>query len=206
MPAPKATGLLLTAVLVLCTAATALAFPGIPRPGLLLAAGRTFAVSGEPGDGGLSLAIAPAWPVHERARVGLALFADDMGTSLVELTDPNDGTPLGTASDVHRWTYGAAWCGEYDLLQHGRWTGGASGAFGYWRIEDDVRGTTVAAGSALGLVLGATVRRDIGGSRELGFAVRFHKLTQEKSADWQRVDQYASAALELRWARPYGGN
>src|SRR5512140_578549 len=107
MPRSKATGLLLTAVLMFGAAATALAFPGLPRPGLSLSAGRTFAVSGDPGDGGLSLAIAPRWAVSERARFGVVVFADDMGTNLVELTDPNDGTPLGTASDVHRWAWGA---------------------------------------------------------------------------------------------------
>jgi hypothetical protein len=168
--------------------------------------GKTFAVAGEPSDGGFSLALAPMWRVHERVRFGVVGFADDMGTQLVELTDPNDGTPLGTASDLHRWAWGAAWRAEADVFRGRRWTAGAAGEFGYWRIEDDRRGEPVAAGSALGLVLGADVRRDLGHARALGLAVRFHKLTENSNAAWQRVDQYASAALELHWAPPQGND
>lgn len=203
MRAPKTHGLLFAAALTCCAAGTAIAFPGVPLPGLALSAGRTFAVAGDPSDGGLSLAFTPTWAFHERARFGVMLFADDMGTQLVELKDPNDGTPLGTASDVHRMAWGAAWNAEYDALLRGPWIGSAAGSFGYWRIEDDLRGETQNAGSALGLGLGLSVRRDIGGSRELGLALRWQKLTENDHVDWQRVDQYASAALELRWARPY---
>jgi hypothetical protein len=206
MPGPKAPGLLFAAVLLFGAATAALAFPGVPRPGLLLSAGKTFAISGEPSDGGASLSAAPVWAVGERARFGVVVFADDMGTQLVELTDPNDGTPLGTASDTHRWAWGAAWYAEADVFRATRWTCGASGEFGYWRIEDDVRGTTTAAGSALGLALGADVRRDIGGARQLGLSVCYRKLTQNQNSAWQRVDHYASAALELRWAPPQGND
>ena len=203
MRVPTTRGLALAALLLCGSAGTAAAFPRLSLPGLTLAAGRTFAVAGDPSGGGLSLAFTPTWAFHERARFGVMMFADDMGTNLVELTDPNDGTPLGTASDVHRWAWGGAWNGEYDALVRGPWIGSAAGSFGYWRIEDDRRGEDVHAGSALGLGLGVSVRRDIGGSRELGLAVRWQKLTQNDNVDWQRVDQYASAALELRWARPY---
>lgn len=200
MPRPAIPGLLFAAVL--CSAATAHAFVGIPRPALVLSAGGTFAVTGAPDGGGLSFSLSPLWPVHERARFGLVAFADDVGSQIVELYDPNDGTPLGTSAEMHRWTWGAAWRAEADLLDRGPWTAGASGTWGYWRIEDDRRGVELAAGSAVGFTLGADLRRSIGRARELGLAVRYHRLSEDPSTSWRRVDRYASAALELRWAAP----
>jgi len=184
----------------LAAATSASAFPRTARPDLVLSAGGTFAVTGTPNDGGFSFAISTMWPVGARGSFGLMAFADDMGTNLIELYDANDGTPLGTAADLHRRAWGAAWRADADVWSLGRWSGGASGSWGYWRVEDDRRGNIVAAASALGFTLGADARRPIGGSRDIGLALRYHRLSVDPSVAYLRVDRYASAALELRWA------
>jgi len=181
-------------------AAPARAGAFVPRPTLELTGGTTFAVTGTPDGGGAALSLSALWPVLERVRFGIQAYADDIGTELVELRDPNDGTPLGTSSDVHRWTYGAAWRAEADAWRLGRWKGGVTGALGLWRVEDDRRGETFAAGSAVGFRIGADARRPLGRGREIGVALHYHRLDQNDQTAWRRVDRYASAALELRWA------
>ncbi len=195
-------GLLAVAALLALAPAKAFALPHVPRPELALSAGRTWAVTGAPDDGGLTFAIAPTWHVCERGRFGFVGYADDLGTQLVELFDPNDGTPLGTAAELHRWTFGAAWRAEADLWDRGPWTVGATGAWGWWRVQDDVRGDVNAAGSAVGFILGADVRRAAGRGREVGLTVRYHRLDENREVTWKRVDRYASAALEMRWKAP----
>jgi hypothetical protein len=192
--------LTLAAALVAALATSTSAFPWASRPALVVSAGGTFAVTGTPDGGGLSFSISPMWPVTERVRFGLVAYADDMGSTLVELRDPNDGTSLGTAADLHRWAWGAAWRADADVWSLGRWAGGASGAWGYWRVEDDRRGQNLAAASALGFTLGADARHPVGRARDIGLALRYHRLSLDRSAGWRRVDRYASAALELRWA------
>lgn len=184
----------------LAPATDALAWPRFVRPDLVLAGGGTFAVSGgEPDGGGLSFSGSALWAVTDRLRFGVQGYADDLGSTAVELVDRNDGTPLGTAADLHRWAYGAAWRLEADAWRLGRWSGGPSGALGYWRVEDDRRGTNLAAGSAVGFRLGADLRRPVGGGREVGFEVNYHRLTEPRNDAWRRADRYASAALEFRW-------
>lgn len=187
------------------TTTTALARPLVPAPALALAGGKTFAVTGEPSGGGASASIAALWPVMERVRFGVQAYADDIGTEVVELLDPNDGTPLGPVAEMHRWAWGAAWRAEADVWSLGRWKGGASGGFGLWRVEDDQRGATFAAGSAVGFRLGADARRPFGRGREIGLALNYHRLDPNDDSAWRRVDRYASAALELRWTGE-GGN
>jgi hypothetical protein len=200
--------LLVAALVVAGSAATATgarAWPGVPRPVVAVNAGFTFAVSGEPSGGGASFALATMWPVAERWRFGLEAYADDLGTSYTELTDPNDGTPLGTTASLHRWTYGFAWRAEADAWRLGRWSGSAAGSWGWWRIEDDQVGTTVAATSAVGIRLGADARRPFGSGRDVGVALHYHHLAEAGSIESQRVDRYASAALQFRWTGE-GGN
>lgn len=180
--------------------AAARAAPRFVMPDLVFAAGGTFAVTGEPGDGGASLSAAALWPVLDRVRFGVQGFADDVGTDIVELHDPNDGTPIGTTADLHRWAWGAAWRAEADLWSRGRWSAGASGGLGWWRVEDDQRGESRAAGSAVGFRLGLEARRRLGLGRDLGLEVNYHRLSEGSSDTWQRVDRYASVALQLRWS------
>jgi len=207
----RAHPLFLAALLVAgaASAATgALARPAIsiPPPTLEFAGGTTFAVTGEPAGGGATFSVAALWPVMERVRFGVQAYADDIGTEIVELRDPNDGTPLGPAAEMHRWTWGAAWRAEADVWSLGRWKGGASGGLGLWRVEDDRRGVTFAAGSAVGFRLGADARRPFGRGREIGVAINYHRLDQNDQTAWRRVGRYASAAIEFRWTGESGND
>lgn len=197
----RARPLLLAALFVAAAAAPApaRAWPAVPRPTLELAGGTTFAVTGEPGGGGASFSAAALWPVMDRVRFGVQAYADDIGSEITELRDPNDGTPLGTTAKMHRWTWGAAWRAEADAWTLGRWKGGASGAFGLWRVEDDRLGETYLAGTAVGFRLGADARHSFGRGREIGVALNYHRLDQNDESAWVRVGRYASAALEFRW-------
>lgn len=192
--------LCLAAALALAALPAAPARAGVPIPDLAFAAGSTFAVTGTPDGGGLSASVAATWPVADRIRVGVLGYADDIGTTLVEMRDPNDGTPIGTSADLHRWAWGAAWHADADLWSRGRWSTGATGSLGWWRVEDDQRGTNIAAASAVGFRLGLEVRRRMGLGRDLGLEVNYHRLSEEDGATWRRVGRYASAALKLRWS------
>jgi len=45
------------------------------------------------------------WPFEERFAFGGVLYADDLGTALTELFDPNTNVSLGTISGQHRWSF-----------------------------------------------------------------------------------------------------
>lgn len=182
------------------------AWPGIPRPTIAVNGGLTFAVTGEPSAGGASFAGAAMWPLQGRYRTGLEVYADDLGTSTEELRDPNDGTPLGSTAGLHRWTYGFAWNLEADAWKLGRWSGAASGAWGYWRVEDDHLGETVSAASAVGFRLGADARRPMGPGTDVGVSLNYRRLADGGPNDTQRVGRYASIALQFRWAGAGGSD
>jgi hypothetical protein len=162
-------------------------------------AGHTFATTGEPSGGGVSLSVAPLWSVTDRLNFGVSFFADDIGTRIDNLVDPNDGTPLGAVGQKHRWTFGGAWHADMDLVKVGRWQTEASSSWGYWRIEDDVRGRTLAASSAVGFNVGGGVRRAVSKAQDLGVLVAYNRVFSDRQVAFGRVDRYASVALEWRW-------
>ena len=170
------------------------------RPEVNLAAGTTLGADNLPAQGGLSVVLAPMWPITDHARFGVSVFADDIGSELGQLRDPNNNTSLGTAAFAHRWTWGGAWRGDVDVARAGRWTASASGTWGWWRIEDDLRGTNVASASAVGVGLGGEMRRPIAPSQTLGIIVRWQRLFAQRNSSYRRVQHYASAALEWGWA------
>jgi hypothetical protein len=169
------------------------------RPVLDFAAGTTIGADSRPNDGGASGTLAATWPVLDWGRFGVQLFADDMGTKLDHLKDVNDGSDLGIVADRHRWTWGGAWCAERDVWKLKRWTFSGEAALGWWRTEDDLRGTTVAAVSSIGSALGMDVRRDSPGVNQLGFAFRFKKIYKGEHPGYDRVGHYGTAALTWRW-------
>lgn len=181
-------------------AAAAHAGPAIPPPDVVLSAGGTFAANSKPSGGGASASLALLWPLDERWRMGVVGYADDIGTSYIELVDPNDGTPLGPAASLHRWTWGGAWRVEGDVWQRDRWVAGGTGAWGWWRVEDDRRGRVLVAASAVGFRLGAQVRHAFDRGRSLGLEVGYHQLARDRHTSWDRVTRYATAALQYRWA------
>ncbi len=170
------------------------------RPQIVFSAGQTFGADGSPSDGGLSAAVTPTWPAGDHARFGVSLFADDIGTDLGTLFDPNDHTVLGTVGLNHRWAWGAAWRGDVDVMHRGRWTGSVLGTMGWTRIEDDRRGDVTNAASAVSLGGGVGFRRAVGTHHDLGVTVRWQRLFAERNASYRRVQQYAAAAVEWGWA------
>ena len=172
----------------------------LPRPDLAFTAGTTLAVTGAPDQGGLALAISPLWPVADRLRFGFTLFADDMGTQLSDLRDPNNGVHLGTVPSAHRWAYGGAWRADATVLTHRQWNADAMGEWGYWRLQDDLRGTVTGANSALGFTLGGTVRHALTGPQDVGLAFRYHRVFTHRNGPGNLMGRYVSLALEWRWA------
>lgn len=171
----------------------------LPRPDLAFTAGTTLGVAGDPNSGGLAVSLSPLWRISDRVSFGISLFADDMGTSVSDLRDPNNGTRLGTVPTAHRWTYGGAWRADATVLSHKDWAADVVGQWGYWRLEDDQRGALTGAASAVGLSLGANLRH-AGPAQGVGLAARYHRLFTDRSAAYRHVDHYASLALEWRWA------
>lgn len=172
------------------------------RPDFELTLGRTLGANDTPNDGGLSVAVAPMWTAADRAHFGVSVFADDIGTHLATLRDPNVGTDLGVTADLHRWTWGVAWRGDLDVIQRKRWAGGLSAQMGWWRILDDVRGGSLATASDVGLAVGANVRRTLTGDHEVGVAGRWQRLFDQRNSAYRRADGYATLALEWRWNAP----
>jgi hypothetical protein len=166
-------------------------------PALDLSMGQSFGVDGAPNDGGLSVEFAPLWRAGERTRFGVAAFADDIGNSTQSIS--NKGVDIGTVTSLHRMTWGYAWRVDYDLLRGRKWAAGVNGLAGWWRVQDDTRGTDYRAASAVGGAFGVAARRTLTGRHDIGLNVQWHQLTSDKSAGFQRVDRYATAALEWRW-------
>ncbi|MEO5989361.1 MAG: hypothetical protein ABIU54_14955 [Candidatus Eisenbacteria bacterium] len=171
----------------------------IVRPDLLVGFGGSFAVTGAPSGGGLSSSLSALWPVGERAGFGVRLFADDSGTREGRLVDPNNGADLGSVGLSHRWVYGASWRGDLKLFERGRWDAGLLGDWGYWRIEDDVRGRFTGASSAAGFVLGGKLARQIGTTNSAGLALRYHRMFTNRESAPNLVGRYATVAFEWCW-------
>jgi hypothetical protein len=171
------------------------------RPELTLGAGRTLGADSHPGDGGMTFSLAPMWPVTDRTRFGFTMFADDIGSTLGRMTDPNDGIDLGSVALRHRWTWGAAWRGDWDFARARTWAASMDATWGWSRVEDDVRGTVVQAASAVGTGVGLDIRRPVTKRYQLGLAIDYRLLTGDKNTDYQRTRRYATAAVTWRWLR-----
>ena len=172
-----------------CAAAT----PLMAASRLELTAGFTSASSDGPQNMGASLGAAATWDIGHRLWFGPMLFADDLGTEMGRITDPVTGEDLGPQVESHRWIYGGAFRLDGELPSSGGWTGLGSVSWGYYRIEDDRVGQTLAAESALGLSLGAAVRRALKPSTAIGMSARWHHLLTETQ------DHYLRVGVDLIW-------
>ena len=165
-----------------------------PWPDLEIGAGGTFAVSGEPGDGGFALRLAGMWPVEGPLAFGVQLYGDDMGTTLAQYQDAgNPYVSLGTYQQNHRWVYGAAWRIDAVAPVKLRWQPFATGTWCYARVQDDQYGVVTEAQSAAGFTLGLGVRRPVQQNHSLGLVAQYHRLLND------RVSRYMSVALEWGW-------
>jgi hypothetical protein len=166
-----------------------------------LTAGTTFGVNGEPGLGGVAAAVSLMWPFEERYSFGLAVHADDQGTGVTELFDPNTGQSLGTVGDLHRWTYGVSWRGEARLADSRKWQFRWGADFGYARQELDLRGEVQDAISDVMLATGPTFLWKMMSGQTLGLTAAYKHAFVNQSTDPTRTTDWASLALTWRWAR-----
>jgi hypothetical protein len=172
------------AALALAVAAPAHA---LRTPDLLIAIGRTTAVSGEPGGGGMSASATGLWRIEGPFAAGLTVFADDMGTDLGRLVDANDGSDIGTVEEAHRFAYGAAWRFDADLPSRAAWEPYLSLTWGGYRVQDDVRGDVRGALTSTGVGIGAGVRRHIAASGAVGLCARWHEVFRGDAEHWLSV-------------------
>jgi hypothetical protein len=177
----------------LLAALSARARADLTRPELSGAVGRTLAVTGAPAEGGLSFAFAALWPVQERLHFGVGLFADDMGSRLGRLSDPNDGTDLGVVALDHRSTVGAAWRLDAVLPSLRAWVPYASGSWGIYHVADDHRGSDAGSIGSTGFSLGGGLRHPFAGRLSLGASVRYHRLFND------RTGRFVTAGVDWGW-------
>ena len=174
---------------------------GGSMPDVTVSAGMTSSATGRITGGGLTSSLGLDWPVNDRVSFGVLAFADDIGTRRQELADPNDGTPLGSIAVEHRWTYGATWRTRVQLLapDPGKWSIEWRAGWGYSRVEDDQRGRTFDAASAIGLSTGLGVFRRVGAKGALGLSTRIELLAIHRGPLDERPSRYTATALEWHW-------
>ena len=170
------------------------------RPLIRVEAGSTFAVLGDPNDGGLSAALSLLWPVDagfkDPARVafGVTGFADDLGSRLGPLVSPaQPGVILGTTEVAHRWTWGVAWRMDVNLPARKGWTPVANGTWGYYHVADDHRGKVLAEVESTGFSLGGGLRHSVLKGATMGVMAHYHRLFNDTAG------RYASAGVEFGW-------
>jgi len=162
-------------------------------PDVLLDVGGTFGVLGDVGDGGFSLSLAAMWPFGDRYAFGIVGMADDMGSEIGPLLDPNDGTNLGSTELAHRSVIGGAWRADASLPGRWRLEPYVSGSWGIYRVADDHFGDRYASVGSTGFSLGGGVARPLGRG-SLGAVVRYQRLFNDV------VGRYWIAAAEWRWS------
>lgn len=181
-----------------CLAALGLALAVSPAhagwpPEMTGSVGHTLAITGQPDEGGFSIAVGALWPVQGPVRFGVSGFADDMGARLGRLSDPNDGADLGTVSLDHRMTLGGAWRLDADFPARHGWAPFASGTWGVYRVADDSRGKSLGSVGTTGFSLGAGVRRPLAGRFSFGASVRYHRLFND------RAGRFVAAGVDWAW-------
>ena len=193
-----ACALALACALSVCSAVPARALSMLP-PELVVGAGWTMAVNGEPGTGGAAGTVAAQWPFASRWSFGASMFAVDMGTEVSALYDPNSGEPLGTVATSHRWTYGLEWRAETTLRERGqlRWEG--TGGFGYARQERDERGVVNDAVSGITTMVGLTGLWQTKHAHAFGVTLLYRHQFVDTQPSPDRATHCMSAQLEWRW-------
>jgi hypothetical protein len=168
-------------------------------PEILVSIGSTFGVNGVPGSGGASAVAGMVWPVERRFTFGGTLFADDLGTGLEELHDPNTGTSLGTVGSTHRWAFGGEWRGDMRLHDSRslRLLWGAG--FGYARQVLESFGTTTDAVSGVTASTGLTFLYKASHGHAFGTTLGYRHQFVHLESDPNRSTTWASATLDWRW-------
>ena len=161
------------------------------RPDLSLALGGTTVVSGDLNSGGFAAWGAAMWPVDEIWSFGVEAIANDAGNDVREAFSGT--TPLGTLENRHRFAWGGGWRLDAHLPGPGRWEPLATVTWDAVRIQDDHRGTVLAAESANGVGIGLELRRPVLQHSTVGVGVRYHHLFNDT------LDGFMTAAVEWSW-------
>ena len=175
------------------TAAAPVVSAAARRPEFVVGVGRTLAAEGEPGGGGVSLGLSALWRLEGRFRAGFMVFADGLGERAGRLIGPG-GVDLGPVAGVHRAAQGAAIRLEVHPAGGQRLRPYLAATWGFYRLEDDVRGAVLARDDAAGFGLGAGLLREFNQNHAAGIAVRAQQLSRGGAG------RYLSAALEWRWS------
>lgn len=185
---------LLAAVGTLAVLLPGLASAGL-APGITATAGGTFGISGVPDEGGFSFSIAPMWSLQDRITAGFVLSADDMGTELGRLTDPNDGSDRGPTPVGSRWLTNLSFRMDAEWGSIVTWMPFVSGTWGWYRIIDDADFGDIRfkEEDGLGWSVGAGVRWPIAEQQALGTSVRYHRVFSD------RVGRFMSWSLDWRF-------
>ena len=185
--------------LVVLAAGPARALPSLLPPELVVGAGWTMGVNGEPGTGGAAATVAAQWPFAARWSFGGALFMQDQGTAVEELHDPNTGEPLGAVATTHRWTYGLEWRAATTIRESGplRWE--ANGGFGWARQERDERGVVNDAVSGISAMVGLTGLWQTKHAHAFGATLLYRHQFVDTEPSPDRATRAISAQLEWRW-------
>lgn len=185
----------LVAVLVVGLGALALFAPGTAsalKTEVVTEVGHTFAVDGEPNNGGVSLGLSFLWPIEDRIRVGLMGVGDELGEATTRLLGPN-GEDLGPAAGGSRYTWGGAVRLEAHPLTAHRVNPFALLTWGIYRVQEDLRGTTIDTDYAAGLGVGGGALHSFNAQHAVGLMLRGQWLSHGSSQG------YLSAALVWRW-------
>jgi hypothetical protein len=198
-PARRAWLLVAACALAAFTAGAARALPSMLPPELVVGAGWTMGVNGEPGTGGAAGTLAAQWPFAPRWSFGGSIFAQDMGTEVSTLHDPNTGEPLGDVATTHRWSYGLEWRAETTLHERDplRWE--ATGGFGFARQERDQRGVVDDAVSGITAMVGLTGLWQTKHAHAFGVTILYRHQFVDTEPSPDRATRCMSAQLEWRW-------
>jgi hypothetical protein len=178
---------------------TAPAVSASGAPEILASIGTTLGVNGVPGSGGASAVAGMVWPFERRFTFGGTLFADDLGTGLEELHDPNTGTPLGTVGSTHRWAYGGEWRGEMRLHETRSlrllWDAG----FGYAQQVLESFGTATDAVSGVTASTGLTFLYKVSHGHAFGTTLGYRHQFVHLESDPNRSTTWTSVTFDWRW-------
>ena len=167
---------------------------GARGPELIGSLGGSFAVLGLPSGGGSSASLAAMWPVTRRLAFGVMVHGDDAGSTVDSLRDEQGrGLVYGKIEQLHRAAWGVSW--RFDAAAPARLgvTPFASATWGYYRVNDDVRGNELGSVGSTGFSLAGGARRLLGGHFALGAVVRYHRLFND------REGRFMSAGLDCAW-------
>ena len=196
-PAPALIAAPLLAVLAVLAAFAVSAPAAARRPDVGVGVGRTLAVKDGPGGGGVSLRLSLLWRVEDHVRVGMMAFADGLGERTERLIGPG-GVDLGPVAGVHRAAQGAAVRLEAHLPGGHALEPYVAATWGFYRVEDDVRGARLGSDDAAGFGLGVGFLRPFNDHHAAGVALRAQQLSRGAAG------RYLSAGLEWRWSMGAG--